>query len=414
MTLLAPGFLLAGVAAALAVLALHFLARQQPPRGWLPTARFVPDRQAHAPARALQPSDLLVLLLRMAAVMLVGLALARPVTDAVRRPLARIVLLERSRSVANPAEAADSAGSLLRSGDVLIVFDTAARRLPAESLTAVPSRARGSLTSALLAAQRAARELAGRADSVELVLVAPLVRDGFDAATAELRAAWPAGMRLVPLVAATPPQGAITVTGGPGDDVIAAAVALMGPGSGVEAIRVQRGTVTAADSAFAAAGGALVVWPAMRAATADTSGAFVVRGAASGDETVVVAAFARGAPPAAGDTIARWADGAPAATERSLGQGCVRDIRIAPPPASDVMLRDAARRALAVLAGPCGAPFALDLLPDSLRATLAGSAGVLALARPAEAAAFPPLSRWLLLAAALMLVAETFARRPRS
>jgi hypothetical protein len=413
-TLLAPGFLLAGVAAALAVLALHFLARQQPPRGWLPTARFVPDRQAHAPARALQPSDLLVLLLRMAAVVLAGLALAQPVTDAVRRPLARIVLLERSRAIANPAEAADSARSLLRGGDVLIAFDTAARRLPAESLAAVPSQARGSLTSALLAAQRAARELAGRADSVELVLVAPLVREGLDAATAELRAAWPAGLRLVPVAAAAPPQGAITVTGAPGDDVIAAAVALMGLGSGVESVRVQRGAVTPADSVFAAAGGALVVWPAVSAAPADTSGAFVVRGVASGDEAVVVATFARGAPPAAGDTLARWADGVPAATERPLGRGCVRDVRIAPPPASDVMLREAARRALAVLAGPCGAPWALDPLPDSLRATLAGSAGALAVARPARAATFPPLSGWLLLVAALLLVAETFARRSRA
>lgn len=414
MTLLAPGFLLAGLAAALGVLALHFLARQLPPRDWLPTARFVPDRQAHAPARALKPSDLLVLALRMAAVIAAGLALARPVSEGSRRPLARIVLLEHSRAVASPSQAADSARSLLRDGDVLVAFDSAGRTLPVESLPLAPSSARGSLSAGLLAARRVAASLAGRADSIELAIVSPLAEEGWDAATPALRATWPAGARLVAVALARAPAATVTVTGTTGDDPVEAAVALMGAGSGAAAVRIQRGVATSADSAFAAGGGALVLWPATTEASADTSGAVVVRRLASGGEAVLAAAFARGAAPQHGDTIARWADGAPAATERPHGRGCVRDVRIPVPEASDVVLRESARAVLAVLAGPCGAPVARSPLADSLRSLLAGRPGALVAVEPVRAAAFPPVSRWLLLAAALLLGLEMAARRPRA
>ena len=48
MTLLAPIWLVAGAAAAFAVLALHFIARQRPAPMTLPTTRFIPDKPARA------------------------------------------------------------------------------------------------------------------------------------------------------------------------------------------------------------------------------------------------------------------------------------------------------------------------------------------------------------------------------
>ena len=67
-----------GGAVSAAVIALHILASKNPRVTPLPTARFIPDVPLRATARAMRLSDVLLLLLRVAAVMLVGLAFARP------------------------------------------------------------------------------------------------------------------------------------------------------------------------------------------------------------------------------------------------------------------------------------------------------------------------------------------------
>ena len=64
------------LAAALAITALHFLSVRQPRVLLLPTARFVPERDARAVARQAKPSDLLLLLLRVIALLAAGAALA--------------------------------------------------------------------------------------------------------------------------------------------------------------------------------------------------------------------------------------------------------------------------------------------------------------------------------------------------
>jgi hypothetical protein len=129
--------------------------------------------------------------------------------------------------------------------------------------------------------------------------------------------------------------------------------------------------------------------------------------------TVLVAGFARGAPPAAGAPIAWWADGAVAATESAIGAGCIRSVAIPVTSEGDLVLRERFRRVLADLLVPCGG--ARDLRP-------ADSATVAAIVGAAPAAVttstLPPLPEagraampWLLALALLLLMAEQLVRR---
>ena len=178
MTFLAPGFLIAAAGVVAGIVVLHFIVTREPTVFRLPTARFAPQVETRERSHALEPRHLLLLLLRVAAVLAVGAALARPVLAPGRTSLTRIVLLDRSRAVANPREAADSARRLLRPGDVLIGFDSVAVELPdgPDSLAAwARGPSRGRLGTALIAGLRAASRHRDRTDSIELVLISPMV-----------------------------------------------------------------------------------------------------------------------------------------------------------------------------------------------------------------------------------------------
>ena len=123
----APVWLGVGAAAALVVVALHFLARQRPRAAPFPTARFIPERVARAPSRALRPSDLLLLALRASALVLLGAAFARPAWEPSRSGRLRVVAADRSRAVRDAAEVRDSAMALLDERSRLVLFDSAAR-----------------------------------------------------------------------------------------------------------------------------------------------------------------------------------------------------------------------------------------------------------------------------------------------
>ena len=387
MSFAAPAFLLAGALGALAVAALHLLARQRPRAAPFPTARFIPERQARAASRALIPTDLLLLALRAAAMLLLGAAFARPAWEPARHGTARLLLVDRSRAVASAAEARDSARARWREGDGVVLFDSAARAAAAESLGALAVvRTPGSLAGALVAAHAAAASMAG-ADSVQLVIVSPLVREEWDAATGAVRAQWPGGIVLVRTTAAAAPR------------VPRARV--------VDAV-TPRDSLWATDSA-----GALVVWPSRSLAAADGSAGAVVLG-----DDVVVGPFPRRTPPSAERraptpvVIARWNDGAPAAAERALGAGCVREVAIEPPAAGDLVLRESWIRLRAGLLGPCGGAVDARPLGDSALALLRGVGGAApARALRAERDGAPPLTAWLLAAAALLLVGEMALRR---
>jgi Aerotolerance regulator N-terminal len=126
MSVAAPWFLYATAIAAAAVAGLHFLVSRPPQSTMLPTARFVPASVATIVRWGRRPSDAWLLVLRIALLGLVGTAFARPSLAPARASLLRIVVADRSRAVANIAEVRDSVRRVLRTGDVLIVFDSRA------------------------------------------------------------------------------------------------------------------------------------------------------------------------------------------------------------------------------------------------------------------------------------------------
>jgi hypothetical protein len=370
MSFLAPWFLAAGAVVSALLVALHLIARQRPRTAPLPTARFIPERQVRAPSRSVWPTDLALLVLRLAIVLLIAAAFARPVLTKPRQGVARMILVDGSRAVGSPAEVSDSVAALARPGDARIVFDSASSRP-------------GSLSAALVAGIRQARALARTSDSVEMVIVSPLVEEEWDAATADIRALWPAAIRLV-RVAATP-SAARSPTA-----------------------RVVRDLPTAADSNWARdSAGALVHWPSEPDA-ADSAGAV-----SAGDVTVV-APFGRRvlAADSGARVVAHWANGAPAAVERTLGAGCIREVGIQPPANGDLELRAGYRRLVERMGAPCGIAERFGALDSARVALLAGG-------RPTRAAAGlvadrPPdgrLAAVLLGLAMLLALAEMLARR---
>ena len=441
MTFLAPAFLLAGLAFAGAMVALHLITRDRPPRAPLPTARFVPGRVERAMTRAVRPADPFLLVVRVLVLVLAAAAFARPVLNADRRTVARVVVLDRSRAVADPIAARDSALALLGAGDALVLFDSSARvvsgstrdTLAALDTTGTSRRARGSLSAALIAAQRAAAPMREHADSIELVVVAAFAGEEVDAATGAIRALWPGRARLVQTRIADPRPESVPELRADADDPLAAAVALLGAASSRGPARIVRGLATSEDSAHARGGAALIIWPPGVDAlgwparhTSDTAGAVV-----AGD-VVLIAPFERrhAAPerrietlPDAGagsvqggartlQVVARWIDGEPAAVERALGAGCIREVGVPVDPIGDLALRRELRDLVAMLGVSCGGRRELDRLDGASLAMLAGE-GPLVDARRLEPARgrATPLVPWLLGAAMLLALLEPLARR---
>ncbi|MEP7087575.1 MAG: BatA domain-containing protein [Gemmatimonadota bacterium] len=430
MTFLAPWALWVAGAVSAAVIALHILASKNPKVTALPTTRFIPDVPLRATARALRLSDVLLLMVRIAVVMLVGVALARPEWTRGRRSVGRVVLVDRSAGV-NHAEARDSAARYFRDGDAMIVFDSGAQRVTTNQLATLTganstSPAAGSLSAALAAGMRAAASLRGEADSVEMVLVSDFASGKFDAATPAIRAEWPGRMRIVPLSRAVAAGARIyrDVRALAADDPVRAAVSFASrPDTGaakIDSVRVERGDVASADTMLARRGFTLVRWPASLDSSGfparvrvDTAGAVMTGD--DGHRVVVVSTFARAVDPLPGRVVAWWADGSPAATERRVATGCVRDVAIPLPRAGDLTLRESTRRLVAALASPCagnadGAPPS-----DSMLAQLRGAGSLVAtraLAR--EGASSGHLATWLLAGALALLLIEPFLRRQRA
>ncbi|MEX0908741.1 MAG: BatA domain-containing protein, partial [Gemmatimonadaceae bacterium] len=186
----APGYLLAALAAAGALVAAHFIVRRQPRAMTLPTARFVPDAPVLTTGWHRRPSDLAVLALRVLCVLLAGLALAGPYLRERAGGSARLILADRSRAVADSAELRDSIAAMRADDDVVIEYGAG-------------SSERGSLSAGLVAATRAASRFRGGADSVELVIVSSFAAEELDAATALVRREWPGRARLVRVAAPT-------------------------------------------------------------------------------------------------------------------------------------------------------------------------------------------------------------------
>ena len=442
MTWLAPGFLAAAGLIAGAVIAIHLIVTREPRVVRLPTARFAPARPVRARTRRLRLQDLLLLLLRVLVILAVGAGLARPVLDPPRRELARIILADNSRAVADPAEVADSVRSIFAEGDVVVLFDSATavvRAAPWDTLAARgPARVPGRLSAALIAALQTATADRARADAFELTIISPLAAEAFDQATDSVRALWPGAIRHIPVALREPepaPHQGIAFAGDAADPLRFALDRLRPAADTATAVRIVRGGLTAVDSAWAAGRGRVLVhWPAAHGADSappvtapwrpravpDTIG-----GVGAGGE-VVVAPFERRVEydvasansPAGGGAhrvVARWVDGAPAAVETPHGEGCIRSVAVGVPAAGDLVLQPRFRRLAARLAGPCDGAGAVAPA-DSARLTLLTGDGsaeryVAADELPAPESVRSTLAPWLFAAALVFALAALLLQR---
>lgn len=412
MSWLVPSALIVAGIAALAAIALHFIARSRPLAEPLPTARFIPQRPVRARTRSFALNDLLLLLIRLFVLGALGAAVAGPVFAAARARVERIVLIDRSEAVANIAEVRDSVRSIARPGDVLIAFDSSAIVIPSlDSLKPVGTS--GSLSAGLAAAIKAAGMIATRADSIELVVVSPLVADEVDDATSRIRAVWAGRIRPV-RVSATADSGKSfrLTTDASSDDPIVAGLSLRGMiGSGEG--RLIRGRVSAADSAWVRGGKRLLIhWPA-----SDSAAVWPARtpidaiGGVTSATGTLVSRFPR-LWRLDGRAIARWSDGEAAAVERAEGSGCIRDVGLLLDPSSDLTLRAPFGRFAEALVAPCGGRRNIAPVSDAWIAQLSGAGGLAAAdAFRDRASESSPWTPWLLAAAALLLIVELLARR---
>jgi hypothetical protein len=427
MSFLTPWMFAAGLLAALGVVAVHLLTTRRPPPTPLPTARFVPETDVRAVARASRPTDLLLLALRALAVIAIGAAFARPVFDAPGPAVRAVVAVEWSAGLAAPDEVRAQVQGLLGPGDALVVFDTAARvmELSAFDSLAVPSVVPrvGAISPMFVAARDAAQEIARGADSVRLVVIATFAPEGFDAASESMRASWPGRIELVRAagIADTSSTARVELVDGQPDDALAPAVAAARATlRGSHQVRIVRRVMQAGDSAWLtgaapsdgrAASGVrvLLVWPLIGDAEPEADA--VTAGGPLG--ATVVAPLARLAP-GEGRVIARWRDGTPAATERIVEggprSGCVRTVGIGLPNAGDLTLRPPFAHLLRELLVPCGGARS-EAPPDSAFAWLTASGPLAAgSALAATSSDQSPATPWLLLAALTLLVTEQLLR----
>ena len=408
MTFQAPWAFVIGVIGALGLVLLHLVARTRPAAYVLPTARFIPDQRSLVSRVATRPRDLLLLLLRVLLLLVASAAFARPVSTPSRGTVGHIVLVDRSRAVANMREAVAKARALVPAGApvVVIAFDSAPSVLtsPAwDSLAKMPrGEAPGSLSAAFVAARRASVSLSERVDSVQLHLVSPIAESELDGATMVARRGWPGVVdvsRLAPRADSAADWRLARPI--PVSDPLGPAVAGMKGGSPGRASRVVRGALIASDSEFARAGGTVVRWDTAGAARMNAEGLSV------GDD-VIVATLGRLPLMPRGRVTARWADGTAAAVEENLGTGCARHVGVLLPSAGDLPLRPTFQRMVRGLLAPCGHVGSEAAIDASALANLLGTSRTLASAGDLRATTDrpSPIARWLLLAALVLALAE--------
>ena len=418
MSFVAPIWLAAAAAVAIGLVVAHLFSTSVPPRDFLPTVRFVPEGAPLAVMRTRRLSDVALLLLRLLAVALLGCALAGAHVPRDGPP--RVVILDASRAVGAFAEVRDSARAVATDGTLLIVFDATARRITADTLAAMEANeAPGSLSAALVAAHRAIAGVSRARERTELVIVSPVVKEEVDSATARLLELWAGPVRHVRVAtAAAPGQPGVAVRA-VGDDPVAAVVPVAARNARAD-VRIVRTAPTRADSLWARdSGGVLVAWPADLGASALTprSTPDAANGIASGRH-VVVATFARTHEPGAGRAVVRWIDGAPAASESPLGNGCVRNVAIPVDPVGDVALRESFGGVLRALTEPCGGArdFAADsvILRHAVPKDLLSATDQQILRSAQDDSALDDRARvigmWLAAIALALLVAEQFLR----
>lgn len=374
MTFAAPWALGVAAAAALAAVALHFIATRRAKPTPLPTARFLDDATVRSASRARRLSDVPLLLLRLVALLALGAGFAGP-RPALSASAHRIWLVDRSRAVLDMDEVRRAVAPGV--GDVLILFDSVAIVVPVDSLRTTPqSGARGSLSAAFAAALREVTRANVRAESITVLVVSPSAVEEVDSATVLLKSALTVRVRWT-RVASTAVRAAERRT--------------------VRAMRASDSAWTQADDRV------LVLWP--------TDSAPIAARAVSTERSTLVAQLGR-KEIGSGVVVARWEDGAPAVVERAIGRGCVREVGVRLPGAGDVQFSAAYRAFDATLGAPCGNP-RTDVDSSWMQPT-GGTAAAIAI-EPLNARAMSPSpwARWLIALGFVLLLAETVVRRRR-
>ena len=425
MSFAAPLWLaVAGVVAAGLIMA-HLISTSVPRRDPFPTARFIPEGAPLTVLRTRRLTDVALLLLRLLAVALLGLALAG-VRVAKGGPT-RVVLADMSRAVADQAEVRDSVAAL--GGDAVVIsFDSGARLsapgarpIPADSgQQSIDNRPQGSLSGALVLAHRLLADATKDRDKTELAVVSPLVREEIDSATAALLQLWEGPVRVVRVETASDTRTQPVVRGSGDDPVVAALAGSREPsaerGERLDESRLVRDGPTTADSLWARdSGGALVIWPADLATSALRPRLPVDTALGVGTERhVVVGTFERTHQPADGAVLARWLDGTPAATEVVFGKGCVREVAIPVDRVGDIALRDNFRALARRFSEPCGGARDFTAVELSALRSEPGEPSARTGSDPRASSGDSEPSRlalWLALAVLALLMAEQLLRR---
>lgn len=412
MTFLAPWVFPWGAAAAAAIVALHLLTTRRPPTAALPTARFVPEADLRAVARAARPADLLLLALRLLAVLAVTLAFAQVVFDKPGPSQRAVVALEWTTAVADPEAARATARAALGESGALVLFDTAARRVAPEVLDTLsrPTVRRAAWSPMFWLAAEAAHSIARGADSIQLVVVGTARRDAFDVASRNIRSAWPGRVDFRELAARRDSSGAARaeLRTPLDDDALAPALRGWDARRGTHPLRVRRGAPTAADTAWARStpNAVLAHWPLADDAEPAADGAV-----AFGERAAPIVSPLVRLDVAPGHAVARWRDGDVAATELAIGEGCVKSVGVGIPSAGDLTLRAPFADFLDALLAPCGG-YVGAALPDSTLDWLRGPERLASARQMLQGSTEEsPVTPWLLVLAAAALVAEHLLRR---
>jgi|GEM_PF-1048699 len=192
LTFATPWVLIAGALASAGIVTLHFLSVQRPPVLLLPTTRFLDEGATRAVSRSARPSDVVLLLLRVAALVLSCLALAGPRWMSASATTRQLVVADVALRK-DSAALAQSFGAAQNGATQFVWMDSA----DGESLTA---GLRATLTSALPVAIRAAAAAVAEhpeVDSLRLQIAmvrgTPIDVDGWRA----WRTAWPGAVRVL-------------------------------------------------------------------------------------------------------------------------------------------------------------------------------------------------------------------------
>ncbi len=358
MSVALPWVLAASGLAVLVIGVLHLLSVRRPPELILPTARFVPDREVRAVSRTAQPSDVLLLVLRVAALLSAGVAGAG--LSCATGTASSAILVVRDVGVDGDSASLTRAVQGARDGGREVVVAS----VPYAQWTR-PINAAEAAAVFPIALRTAHQMLIGDAAvrAVDLHVFTTRAPNESDIAWRAWRSTWPG--RVTVHTRAASDTTSLTTDSARGKRTVWLTRAQGAVDDAIVDGFKAAGIVVTGDSLHAPADAAHVVWPRAEF-TPSRRAALVAAGA------VLPGQWSRADTPLRTDSaraIAWWSDGSVAASERRTTAGCTRDVAIAVDNASDAVLSAEARELFRALAAPCvtaSAPTPLSALTRTI------------------------------------------------